>query len=612
MTVDEPDIKDERGPWRVLMPAVIEEAERAEPPGEPETGLVPLRDPGDVGDPGTADRPGSEGDEIGGAAQAAPPGVAHSSAVMAIGTVFSRATGFLRTVVIGAALGTALLGDAYQAAEMIPYTVYELLLGGLLASVFVPFLVKRRMRDADGGAATERRLLGVVLLALAVLTVAAVLAADQLISLYAGGYEGRQREVAVLLTRLLLVQIFFIGVSGLASTMLNVRRRFGAPMWAPVVNNLITMAAGLVFLWVAGRGRTADTVTDGQLALIGVGSAVGTIAQSAVLAWTLRSAGFRWRPRLDLRGSGLGEAVRAASWMLLYIVVAQVGVLVTANVATRAAERAAEAAGRPVSGSGLATYKFALVVFQLPYAIIAVSVITALLPRMSAHVADGRRDLVRDDFSRGLRLACALLVPLWLGMLVFAIPGSVTFFAYGSLSVDGARRIGVVLMVFAVMVLPFTLHQLLMRIFYALGDTRTPGLIAIPAGIAQAVTAFALLRFVPARQVVLGLPVAYGLFYLAGATGAALVLRRRLGGMDGRRILLALVRLHLAALPAVAFGAAAVWGFGLLPGDRLPALLTVVVGGLGGGALYVGTARLMNVPEIGYFTAMAASRVRRS
>jgi putative peptidoglycan lipid II flippase len=292
--------------------------------------------------------------------------------------------------------------------------------------------------------------------------------------------------------------------------------------------------------------------------------------------------------------------------MLLYIVVAQAGVLVTTNVATRAGDRA------DMTGSGLATYKFALVVFQLPYAIIAVSVITALLPRMSAHVADGRRDLVRDDFSRGLRLACALLVPLWLGMLVFAIPGSVTFFAYGSLSPDGARRIGAVLMVFAVMVLPFTLHQLLMRVLYALGDTRTPGLIAVPAGIAQAVTAFALLWFVPARQVVLGLPVAYGLFYAVGATGAALVLRRRLGGMDGRRILRALIRLHVAALPALAFAAAAVWAFGHLPGDRVPSLLALLVGGLGGGTLYLLTARLMNVPEIGYFTAMASNRLRRS
>ncbi|TDC13956.1 murein biosynthesis integral membrane protein MurJ [Actinomadura bangladeshensis] len=588
------------------MPRVIDEAERAEPPGEPEPGLVPVRDPGDVADPGTADRQAPEGDEIGGAAQAAPPGVAHSSAVMAVGTVFSRLTGFLRTAVIGAALGTALLGDAYQAAEMIPYTVYELLLGGLLASVFIPFLVKRRMRDADGGAATEQRLLTVVLLALAVLTVLAVLGAGLLIDLYAGSYTGRQREVAVLLTRLLLIQIFFIGVSGLASTLLNVRQRFGAPMWAPVVNNVITIGAGLVFLLVAGRGQTTATVTDGQLTLLGLGSAAGTVVQSGVLAWTLRSAGFRWRPRLGLRGSGFGEAARTATWMLLYIVVAQAGVLVTANVATRAGDRAGAA------GSGLAAYKFALVVFQLPYAIIAVSVITALLPRMSAHVADGRRDLVRDDFSRGLRLASALLVPCWLGMLVFAIPGSVTFFAYGSLTVDGARRIGAILMVFAVLVLPFTLHQLLMRVFYALGDTRTPGLIAVPAGIAQAAAAFALLRSVPARQVVIGLPVAYGLFYALGAAVAALVLRRRLGGMDGRRILRALTRLHLAALPALAFAAAAVWAFGRLPGDRVPSLLALLVGGLGGGALYLLTARRMRVPEIGYFTALAGARLRRS
>ncbi|MFB4308804.1 murein biosynthesis integral membrane protein MurJ [Actinomadura sp. GTD37] len=602
---------DESGKRRILMPGVIDEAERAEPPGEPETGLVPVRDPGDVADPGTADRQGPEFDEIGGAAQAAPPGVAHSSAVMAIGTVFARLTGFLRTAVIGAALGAALLGDAYQAAEMIPYTVYELLLGGLLASVFVPFLMKRRMRDADGGAATEQRLLGVVLLALAVLTAVAVLGADGLVSLYAGGYTGRQREVAVLLTRLLLIQIFFIGVSGLASTLLNVRQRFGAPMWAPVVNNLLTMGAGLLFLWVAGRGQTTGTVTDGQLTLLGLGSALGTAAQSGVLAWLLRSAGFRWRPRLDLRGSGLGEAARAATWMLLYIVVAQLGVLVTANVATRAGERAAAAAGGPAAGGGLAVYKFALVVFQLPYAIIAVSVITALLPRMSAHVAEGRRDLVRADFSRGLRVAAVLLVPLWLGMLVFAIPGSITFFAHGSLTPDGARRIGVVLMVFAVMVLPFTVHQLLMRVFYALGDTRTPGLIAVPAGLAQAATAFALLAFVPARQVVIGLPAAYGLFYLVGATGAALVLRRRLGGLDGRRILRALARMHLAALPALALAVAVVWAAGLLPGDRLPALLALAGGGLGGGVLYLVTARLVNVPELGYFTAMAAARFRR-
>jgi putative peptidoglycan lipid II flippase len=597
-----------------VMPAVLDAAERVEPPTEPEPGLVPLRDPGDVGDPGVADRPGAERDELRGAARAfraarAPrPGVARSSLVMAVGTVFSRVTGFLRTTVLSAALGVGLLGDAYQIADMIPFTVYTLLLGGLLSSVFVPFLVKRRRRDADGGRATEHRLFTAVLAGLLVLTVVAVLAADRLISLYAGEYEGRQREVAVLLTRLLLVQILFIGLSGVAGTLLNVRDRFGAPMWAPIVNNLITIGAGVAFLAIAGPDRSLRTVTDTQLAVLALGSAFGTVVQSLILAWSLWRAGFRWRPRLDLRGSGFGEAARAALWMLVYIVVAQLALLATANVATRAGRRAAQESGE---GAGMAAYKFAEVVFQLPYAIIAVSVITALLPRMSAHVADGRRDLLRADFSRGLRLSSVLLVPLSAAMLVFAIPGAILLFAYGSTEPEDARRIGVVLMVFAVMVIPFTLFQLQMRVFYAMGDTRMPGIIAIPAGIVQASMAFGFLALLPPGRVVYCLPVAYGLFYLVGTIGATIVLRRRLGGMDGRRILRTLTLLYLAAVPGALFGAGCVWAFGQLPGDRLPGVLAMAVGGLGGGLLYLAAARLLRVPEVGYFLDVGRSRLRR-
>ncbi|MFC5748594.1 murein biosynthesis integral membrane protein MurJ [Actinomadura rugatobispora] len=588
------------------MPAVFDAAERYEPPTEPEIGLVPMRDPGDVGDPGVADRPGAERDEVRTAARAARPGVAHSSAVMAIGTVFSRATGFLRTTVLSAALGVGLLGDAYQTADMIPFAVYALLLGGLLSSVFVPFLVKRRRRDADGGAATEHRLFTAAVAGLLVLTAAAMLAAGPLVSAYAG-YAGRQYDIAVLLTRLLLAQILFIGVSGVAGALLNARERFGAPMWAPIVNNLITVGAGAAFLAVAGPGRTVDSVTDGELTLLALGSALGTAVQSLILVWSLWRAGFRWRPRLDLRGSGFGEAARSALWMLVYIVVAQGGLLVSTNVATRAGARAAEESGAP--GAGLAAYKFAEVVFQLPYAIIAVSVITALLPRMSAHVADGRRDLLRADFSRGLRLASALLVPLSVAMLVFAVPGAVLLFAYGSTEPVDARRIGLVLMVFAVMVIPFTLFQLQMRVFYALGDTRTPGLLAVPAGLAQAAMAVGLLALLPARHVVFWLPVSYGLFYVVGTAGATLVLRRRLGGMDGRRILRSLTLLYLAALPGGLFAAGCVWAFGHLPGDRVPGVLAMAVGGLGGGLLYVAGARLLRVAEVGFFLDVARARL---
>ncbi|WP_179647017.1 murein biosynthesis integral membrane protein MurJ [Spinactinospora alkalitolerans] len=589
---------------------MLDAVERSEPATEPEPGLVPRHDPSDVGDLGTADRPGEEGNEIGGAAHSAPPNLMRSSAIMAVGTVFSRATGFIRTIVLAAALGTQLLGDAYQTANMVPFAVYDLLIGGLLASVLVPFLVKRKKQDADGGEATEQRLFTATVLALLVISVLAILAAEWLIRIYAGEFTAAQHEVAVTLARFLLAQIFFIGASGIASAMLNSRNRFGAPMWAPVLNNIVIIAVGAMFLWVAGPGSTPGSVTEADLTLLGLGTTFGQLAQCAVLIWALAAAGFRWRPRLDLRGSGLGEAVRTASWMMLYIGVAQAGLLVTTNVATRAGVRAAEA-GEASAGAGITAYQYASQLFQLPYAVIAVSVITALLPRMSAHVAEGRKDLVRSDFSRGFRLSSVLIVPISVALVVFAVPFCVLVYARGSTSVEDAQGIGAILMVFAVMLIPFTLFQLLLRVYYALGDTRTPALIAIPAEVAHASVAVSLLFAAPPRFIVVGLPVAYGLYYIVGSVLAWLLLRRRLNGLDGRRMLRTLVLLHVAAVPSAIFAFAMNLTFGLLPGVVWSSLLSMAVGGVVGAALFILVARRMGVTEVTTFLDMVSTRLLR-
>ncbi|XRQ16321.1 murein biosynthesis integral membrane protein MurJ [Actinomadura welshii] len=595
---------------RVLMPGdVLDAIERREPPTRPERGLEVRHDPSDYGDLGTADRPGEEGEEIGGAAHAAPPSLARSSVIMAIGTVVSRATGFVRTAAIVAALGTGLLGDAYQTANMVPFVVYDLLIGGLLASVFVPFLVKRRQRDPDGGLATEQRFMTVALLALAAITLVAVLGAQFLITVYAGGWTGNQRDVAVTLTRFLLLQIFFIGASGVASAMLNSRQRFGAPMWAPVVNNLSIITTAVLFLWIAGPGRTVDDITDGQVALLGLGATAGQVLQALVLAWALWRAGFRWRPRLGLRGSGFGEAMRNAGWMMVYAVVAQISLLVSTNVATRAGARVAEAGLD--TGAGITAYKNAFVIFQLPYAIIAVSVITALLPKMSRHVADGRKDLVRLDFSRGLRLASVLLVPASVAMVVFAVPMSVVLYARGSASVDDAHVIGHVLMVFAVSIIPFTLFQLMLRVFYSLGDARTPGLIALAPVAVHGVSGFAVLYLAPPEHIVVYLPIGHGLYYLVGSLIAGQILRRRLHGLDGRRISRTLLLLHAAAVPGAAAGGAAAWLLGGYTGGVGTALISVLAGCAIGGAVFTAAAYVLRIDEVRAFLETARSKVLR-
>ena len=615
---DGPSDGSEEGPERrsgrhMVMPEdVLDAYERVEPKSEPETGLKTLRDPSDIGDVGTADRAGLEdGDEIGGSTHTGPGNIAKSTAIMAVGTIASRVTGFVRTIVLAAAIGTQLLGDAYQTAGMVPYMIYDLLIGGLLASVFVPFLVKRRKLDADGGDKTEQRLVTLMLLGLFALTLVSVLIAEWFIRIYAGGFSGAQYDVSVILARYLVLQIFFIGASGLASAMLNARNKFGAPMWAPVLNNVVIIGICLWFLNIAGPGRTPETITQGEIALLGLGTALGQVVQAAVLVWALFAAGFRWRPRLDLRGSGLNEAAGAASWMMLYIVVAQVGALVSTNVATRAGAMSAEMGFD--TGSGIAAYKFASMLFQLPYAIIAVSVITALLPRMSEHVAAGRKDQVRSDFSRGFRLSSVLIVPISVAMIVFAIPFCVMIYAQGSTSTEDAAAIGRILMVFCLMLIPFTLFQLQMRVFYALGDTRTPALVAIPSEAAHAVTAISLL-FVFAdspQHIVVWLPAPYGLYYIVGSVIMWYILNKRLNGLDGRRTALTLFKLHVATVPAALFGLLMIFAFGGLPGDLWPALSSMVAGGLVGAVLFVVAAKILNVTEVTAFLDLLKTRLRR-
>ncbi|GAB2514626.1 putative peptidoglycan lipid II flippase [Nocardiopsis aegyptia] len=601
----------ERHRARLLMPEdVLDDYERHDPEIPAETGLTTVRDPSEIGDLGTADRAGLEdGDEIGGSSHTAPGNIAKSSAIMAVGTIASRVTGFVRTIVLAAAIGTQLLGDAYQTAGMVPYMIYDLLIGGLLASVFVPFIVKRRKLDADGGDRTEQRLVTLMLLALFVITLVAVGLAEWFIRIYAGGFSGSQFEVSVVLARFLVLQIFFIGASGLASAMLNARNRFGAPMWAPVLNNVVIIGICFWFLALAGPGRTVESITSGELMLLGLGTALGQVVQAAVLVWALAAAGFRWRPRLDLRGSGLGEAAGAASWMMLYIVVAQVGALVSTNVATRAGSMAAELGFE--TGSGIAAYKFASMLFQLPYAIIAVSVITALLPRMSEHVAAGRKDQVRRDFSHGFRLSSVLIIPISVAMIVFAVPFCVMIYAQGSTSAEDAAAIGRILMVFCVMLIPFTLFQLQMRVFYALGDTRSPALVSIPSEAAHAVTAIGLLFWMEPQHVVVWLPVPYGLYYVVGSVIMWRMLARRLNGMEGRQTLVTLAKIHVATVPAALFGVVMIYAFRGLPGDLWPALASIVAGGAVGGVLFVVTAKFLNVTEVTSFLDLLKSRLRR-
>lgn len=545
-------------------------------------------------------------------------GLIRASSVMATGTLASRITGFLRTAVIAYALGTLGLADAYNNANTFPNAVFDLLLGGILTSVFVPLLVNAAKRDADGGRAYDQRMFTLVTIALAIITVIATLGAPVLVNIYASSVHGDERALMITLARFFVPQIFFYGISAVAGAILNARGHFAAPMWTPVVNNLVVIMVGLIYMLTVGTGVTVSSITPGEVRLLGFGTTIGIVAQAAAMIPALRRVGFRWQPRLDLRREEIAEIVRMAGWMFAYVVATQVGLLVTQNLANNAAVHAASA--KVGYGAGFSAYQYAWLLFQLPYAIVGISVITALLPRMSAHAADRRYILVRQDFSTGVRLASTITVPAALGLAVLAPAASVFLLGHGSTSVADATFVGEVFAVFSLGLVPYMLFQLLLRVFYAMHDSKTPALIGFAAVTVNILVNVAARELLPIGHVTAGLAAGFGAANLAGAALAWSILRTRTGGLDGRRIARTLVRTHLAALPGVIFAVAMALAVRVVfhPGT-VNGFLTAVLGGGGALLMYLLFARALRVTELatladtvlGRFTSSGRHRPRK-
>ncbi len=558
--------------------------------------------------PATAD-PGVDPAE--GAAED-PGSLVRASRTMAVGTVFSRATGFLRVAVVAAAIGAGSLGDAYNVANVLPNIVYELLLGGVLTSVVVPLLVSAADRDADNGKAYADRLVTLVALVLGFTSLLAVLGAPLLIGIY-GRLGGGSRELAVTFARFFLPQILLYGLGATMGAILNTRGRFAAPMWAPVLNNLVVIGAGLVFFTLPGPTGSGELLTTAQTLVLALGTTAGIAVQTVALLPSLRASGYRFRPRFDFRGTGLGPAGRLAGWVLLYVVTNQLGYLVVVRLAT-AAGRAAGAGTGAGSAAGYSPYFYAFALFSLPHAVVAVSVITALLPRMSRQAVDSRLEDLRAELASGLRLAAVVLVPASVAYVVLGPLVGTAVFNHGEIGVADARRIGLVLTVFALGLVPFSAFQLQLRAFYALRDTRTPALVNLAVNAVLVAVDLVLYAVLPAGDRVVGLAAGFGASYAAGFALTNAVLGRRLPVRRAEHVLRTHVRLLMAALLAAVpmYVVAQLVHRAVGAGAAGSAAAVAAALAIGGG-LYVVTARRLRVAEVtALLTVLRRRRTRGS
>ena len=516
---------------------------------------------------------------------------------MALGTLASRITGFLRTVAITAAIGTGLVGDAYNVANTTPNILYDLLLGGVLTSVVVPVLARAAREDDDDGVGFASSLLTLILVALTIVTVLGLFVAPLIVKIYISRPD--QAELATTFLRYFLPQVVFYGLGATIGAILNLRNRFAAPTATPVLNNVIVIATCVLFMMTAHIDPdNVESVSGSEAALLGIGTTLGIIVMTLALLPSLHASGFRYQVRLDLRHPGLRSAGRLASWVLLFVVTSQVSYFVVTRLAT--------------GGVAYTTWFNAYQLFQLPHAIIAVSVITALLPRMSRHAAEDRLDLVRGDLSTGLRLAAVVIVPAALGLLVLATPISVAIYAHGATSVSDAGRIGAALAAFAVALVPFSTFQIQLRAFYALADSRTPALVNFAVAGTNIVSALLLSAVLPDKQRAVALALAFAAAYLVGAAVCTRLLVHRLSGLDRDRILRTLTRTGIAGVIAAAVAlllsrvALAVLGNG-----SAGSLGAVVVAGIGGMGVYLIVALRLHVEELSSFTGMVRGRLGR-
>ena len=531
------------------------------------------------------------------------PRVVRSSAPVALGTALSRLTGLARLAAMAYALGFSRLTDTYNLANTTPNIVYELLLGGVLSATLVPLFVEHRDRGDPDATSAVVTVAGVALL---ILTGVGVLAAPAIVRLYtvrlAGAEAAAQQEVATALLRLFMPQMLFYGITAMATALLHAHRRFAAPAFTPVLNNLLVTALFLTLPQLAGRTPTLAGVRGdtGLILLLGLGTTAGIAAMTLALLPALRRAGIRLRPLFDWRHPAVRKLLSLSGWTAGYVASNQLALWVVLVLAND-------------TPGGVSAYQAAFVFFQLPHGLVAVSLMTTLVPDLAE--TGGRRDRAgfRHHFSIGVRLMTLVILPAAAGYVVLARPIVGLLLQRGALTADAAGLTAACLAVFALGLLPFSLYLFALRGFYALHDTRTPFVLNCFENGLNIALAFVLGPWLG----VAGLAVAYALAYAFAAVAALRVLGHRAADMGpGAGALVTTEVGVFGLLPprigrivvAAGITAGAIAGALLALPDRTSDVVEVTVGMVVGMAVYAGALAVLRVRE----ASEVLARLRRA
>jgi putative peptidoglycan lipid II flippase len=508
-----------------------------------------------------------------------------------LATALSRVTGYARTMVMAAVLGTGVVANAYFVSNGLPTLIYDLFMGGILWSIFVPLLVERITTYGEEDARRlTNALLTLILPFLAVVTLLGIVFAEPLVRAttnWTGSEELSVEEardtfdLAVFLFRFFVLHVFFYGIGTIATGVLNAHRRFFLPTFAPVLNNLFAIACFGGYALLAPQNPTA------ALYLLAA-TTFGVAVMSLVLLPPMYRLGYRVRP--VLRHPALKPALKLAGPMLVFVAAAAGVQIVVYLLGT-------SFAASPQLG-------YAFTVFSLPYGIFIIALETALMPELSEKHSLGDEEGFRDTLSFGLRTMAFVIVPATVGLITLAVPTIGLLYERGDFTPQDTQLVANILIAYSVGLLGFSAYFLLVRAFYSRQNTKTPALLNVCLFALYTVLAYGL----SSTLEVVGVALAYSVTSAVLALLGLAAMRREIRQVDGRRLLLSLTRILMAAIAmyAVAWGGVALLGTGSGLLDRT--LILAVVGGTSL-AIYLAVSYLLGAEELKLVVALIRKRV---
>jgi len=525
---------------------------------------------------------------------------------MALGTLLSRITGVVRDIALVAAIGTGVFSDTYSVANSLPNIIYILIAGGAINAVFIPALVRHMKEDLDNGKVFTDRLLTLVGVMLIAIVAIALSCTALIVHMYAtDSWTGQDFHIAIVFALWCIPQILFYGIYALESQILNARQVFKLPMFAPIANNLVVIISALIFIALTNLTPNTQSVTSGQLALLGAGTTLGVIVQAGILFPALRKSGYSFSLRFDFRNSGLGKLGDLAIWTIGFVFVNQISFLIIAKLTTYAnvvAEQNAQVA------VGFTSYQKGQLMMMLPHSIITVSIITALLPRLSDHSHSENLSAFGQELGIALRNVITYLIPCAAVLFFMGNQIGVILYGHGAASHDQGAAVGYIASMFAIGLPAFSIFYVLLRTYYAQENTKTPFMFNLGFNALHMGIGLTLFFTVSDKYKVPSLAVAYSIAYIVICWITWNRVTRRLPAVPVKQ----LVQLLTKVLVAVTVSGLLAWSLAtqLFASKSTPdalkqiALFTVILA-IG----YVTLAKIMRITEVTSLVSQVTQRI---